>query len=125
MLSMRRYGLRWLGWLLLVVAMALPRAAGSAGAAPGDEPLAGQLLVASPSLGDPRFAHTVISMVAHDGGGAMGLVFNRELGEGSLQALLRSFRPHRSFVEKRLRLVRPARAPLSCYSAVLDRLAAA
>ena len=91
MLSIRREALRWLGWLLLVVAVALPRAAASAGAAPGDEPLAGQLLVASPSMADPRFAHTVIYMVAHDGGGAMGLVLNRELGEGSLKALLQGF----------------------------------
>jgi len=91
MLSIRRGALRWLGWLLLLVAVALPRAAASAGAAPADQPLAGQLLVASPSMADPRFAHTVIYMVAHDGGGAMGLVLNRELGEGSLKALLQGF----------------------------------
>ena len=64
-----------------------------ADAAPGDEPLAGQLLVASTTIGDPRFAHTVIYMVAHDGDGAMGLVLNRELGEGPLKALLRGFPP--------------------------------
>lgn len=91
MLSIRRYALRWLGWLLLVVAMALPLRAESAGAVAGEEPLAGQLLVASPTMADPRFAHTVIYMVAHDGGGAMGLVLNRELGEGSLKALLQGF----------------------------------
>lgn len=87
----RREALGRLCRLLLVGAVTFPLAAGGAFAAPGGEPLAGQLLVASPSIGDPRFAHTVIYMVAHDGGGAMGLVLNRELGEGSLQALLRGF----------------------------------
>ncbi len=70
----------------------LPAAAGRhAGAAPPPAALVGQLLVASATMGDPRFAHTVIYMVAHDGDGAMGLVVNREVGEGPLKALLRGF----------------------------------
>lgn len=51
-------------------------------------PLVGQLLVASSSIGDPRFAETVIYMISHDADGAMGLVVNRAYGEGPLDALL-------------------------------------
>jgi len=50
--------------------------------------LAGQLLVATSELKDPRFVRTVIYMVQHDPGGAMGLVVNRPLGETPLAALL-------------------------------------
>jgi putative transcriptional regulator len=39
--------------------------------------LAGQLLVAMPSMSDPRFERTVIYMCAHSDGGALGLVINR------------------------------------------------
>ncbi|MFP4098767.1 MAG: YqgE/AlgH family protein [Alphaproteobacteria bacterium] len=38
--------------------------------------LTGKLLVAMPSLGDPRFQRAVIFICAHDAGGAMGLVIN-------------------------------------------------
>jgi len=41
--------------------------------------LTGQLLVAMPTMGDARFARTVIYMCAHSADGAMGLVINREL----------------------------------------------
>jgi putative transcriptional regulator len=53
--------------------------------------LVGQVLVASPQMSDPRFAGTVVYIVAHDRGGAMGLVLNRSFGEGSLKELLRGF----------------------------------
>lgn len=47
--------------------------------------LAGQLLLAHPSLKDPNFARTVILMSAHDPEGALGVVLNRpverQLGE--------------------------------------------
>ncbi|HEY1299446.1 MAG TPA: YqgE/AlgH family protein [Stellaceae bacterium] len=43
--------------------------------------LAGQLLVAMPQMGDPRFARSVIYMCAHsDDAGAMGLVINKPIG---------------------------------------------
>jgi len=51
-------------------------------------PLTGQLLIAAPSIGDPRFAHTVILMVRHDKQGAFGIVINRPVGEGSIASLL-------------------------------------
>lgn len=39
--------------------------------------LAGQLLVASPTIGDPSFARTVVLVVDHDRDGALGIVLNR------------------------------------------------
>src|SRR5687768_76850 len=39
----------------------------------------GQLLVASRQLRDPNFARTVVLIVQHDDGGAVGLVLNRPL----------------------------------------------
>lgn len=53
--------------------------------------LAGQFLVATPRIEDPRFARTVVYMVAHDEKGAMGLVVNRAFGEGPLKQLLIGF----------------------------------
>ena len=52
--------------------------------------LAGQLLVATSELDDPRFSRTVIYMVRHDARtGAMGLVVNRQLGEVPMAVLLK------------------------------------
>jgi putative transcriptional regulator len=48
----------------------------------------GQLLVASPTMGDPRFVQTVILMVRHDRNGALGIVINRPLGDRPLAKLL-------------------------------------
>jgi putative transcriptional regulator len=39
--------------------------------------LRGQLLVASPQLGDPNFARTVVLITEHNDEGAMGIVLNR------------------------------------------------
>jgi putative transcriptional regulator len=41
------------------------------------ESLAGQLLLASPSLRDPNFARTVVLIGVHSEDGAMGIVLNR------------------------------------------------
>jgi putative transcriptional regulator len=70
--------------LVLCLDAALPTAA----QAPATASLAGQLLVASPSMGDPRFAGTVILMVRHDKDGAFGIVVNRPIGERPLAAIL-------------------------------------
>lgn len=50
--------------------------------------LAGRLLVATPSMGDPRFAQAVIYICAHTPEGAMGLVLNRPLSEPRFADLL-------------------------------------
>ena len=42
-----------------------------------DISLAGQLLVAMPGMGDPRFEQAVIYMCAHSEEGAMGLIVNK------------------------------------------------
>ena len=41
------------------------------------EQLEGQMLIAMPGIGDPRFERTVIFMCAHSPDGAMGLVVNK------------------------------------------------
>jgi putative transcriptional regulator len=41
------------------------------------ESLTGRLLVATPSLKDPNFERTVVLLVAHEEGGALGVVLNR------------------------------------------------
>ncbi len=56
--------------------------------APARESLAGQLLVASPDMGDPHFERTVILIVQHDPNGALGIVLNRPVGEKTLASLL-------------------------------------
>jgi putative transcriptional regulator len=55
---------------------------------PGQTFVTGQLLVASPTMGDPRFVQTVILMVRHDRNGALGIVINRPLGDRPLAKLL-------------------------------------
>jgi putative transcriptional regulator len=42
-----------------------------------EQTLTGRLLVASPELGDPHFARTVVLLVDHDESGALGVVLNR------------------------------------------------
>jgi putative transcriptional regulator len=53
-----------------------------------EDDLTGQLLVAAPDMSDPNFAHTVIYILRHDSGGALGLVINRPMGEVPLDRLL-------------------------------------
>lgn len=49
---------------------------------------AGALLIASPSIGDPRFYHAVILMVRHNDKGAFGIVINDPIGTRSLASLI-------------------------------------
>src|SRR5579864_5284145 len=57
-------------------------------ASPQQDFLTGQLLIAAPDMGDPRFAHAVILMVHHDRNGAFGLIVNRPVEEQDLVRLL-------------------------------------
>ncbi len=66
---------------LLFLAMAL-------GAGAQERSVAGQLLVASESMSDPRFRETVIYMIEHNEDGALGLVVNRPLGAAPVAALM-------------------------------------
>jgi putative transcriptional regulator len=86
--------LRWLGRAILALAMILVPAKflNAALPTPDETPqrasLAGRLLIASPSMGDPRFDHTVILVVQHSPGGALGLIINRPLGDRPLASIL-------------------------------------
>ena len=51
--------------------------------------LAGQALIAMPSIGDNRFERTVIYMCMHDAGGAMGVVVNKPDPKRRLGDILR------------------------------------
>lgn len=59
---------------------------GSGGEATGY--LTGQLLIAMPTMQDPRFTRTVIYVCAHNSEGAMGLVLNRLIGSISFRDLV-------------------------------------
>lgn len=80
---------------VFAVAILLPAAARTARPARAQGPLApaatlsGQLLVALPSLSDPRFTRTVIYMVKHDARGATGLIINRPIGDVPISVLLK------------------------------------
>ncbi|NQV99165.1 MAG: YqgE/AlgH family protein [Rhodospirillales bacterium] len=52
------------------------------------EYLSGQLLIAMPSMTDPRFTKTVIYLCAHNSEGAMGLVINKPIEEITFPDLL-------------------------------------
>lgn len=53
---------------------------------------AGELLVASPSMRDPRFKETVILLVRHDESGAFGLIVNRVVGSVKVSEILKRLR---------------------------------
>jgi putative transcriptional regulator len=84
---------RFARWLPLAAALTAPVTLH--GAAPPDaDPkqdmpsLAGQFLIATPEMQDPRFAETVVLMVRHNRDGALGIVINRPVGELALSSLL-------------------------------------
>ena len=76
--------IRRTAWLaartLIAIALALA-GPGGVHTATAEESLAGRLLVATPAMPDPRFAETVIYLVAHDREGAMGFIVNRPAAE--------------------------------------------
>jgi putative transcriptional regulator len=84
---------RALGRAIVVAAIVLPATLWGATTpdapqAPTHKSLAGQFLVASPAMGDPRFARTVVLMMRHDRSGAFGIVINRPLRERPVADLL-------------------------------------
>jgi putative transcriptional regulator len=82
--------------LMVLTALLLPgllvgAVAPSATAPPGAAPhpgLAGQLLIATADMRDPRFDHAVILVVRHDQSGALGIVINMPAGTRALSDLL-------------------------------------
>jgi putative transcriptional regulator len=73
---------------LLAAAPVLNAAAPVAAETPAHVSLAGQFLIATPEMGDPRFERTVILMVRHDKDGAFGIVVNRPIAVRPLAELL-------------------------------------
>ncbi len=71
----------------------LPGAPGRAAQTEGDwdDGLTGRLLVASEKMSDPRFRNSVIYMIKHSDGGAMGLIVNNPLGAIPLYRLFERF----------------------------------
>ncbi len=84
----------WLGRLILVLtAIVVPEtflnaAQPCCGQIPGGDSLAGQLLIASPTIRDPHFDHAVILVVRHNQDGAMGIVINMPTEERPLANIL-------------------------------------
>jgi putative transcriptional regulator len=87
---MSAIGLRRLGLIMaFLLQAALLKAALPANPdeAPAWTSLAGQLLVAAPSMDDPRFERTVILIVQHSPSGAVGIVINKPIGETSMASV--------------------------------------
>ena len=79
---------RWRAPLLGIAALFSVAAAVADDAPPPALPPPGELLVASAAMQDPRFRHSVVLLLRHDGKGAFGIVINNPLGERPLAALL-------------------------------------
>jgi len=78
----------WLALLLAPAALIATLAASADDAPPPPDPPAGQLLIASDAIKDPRFRHSVILLLHHDPKGAFGVMINRPLGERPLASIL-------------------------------------
>jgi putative transcriptional regulator len=73
--------------------------------------LTGQVLIAMPAMGDPRFSQSVIYLCAHTSEGAMGIVVNRPLSTPSFEELL---------VQLKVDPVPPARVIRLCSGGPVD-----
>jgi len=72
---------------------------GPAVAAEGGGSLAGQLLIASPTIGDPRFFHAVVLLLRQDDSGAFGIVLNQPIEERTIESLLGAAGDHEPGLE--------------------------
>jgi putative transcriptional regulator len=86
--------------LLALVAAAPPRSEQT----PQHVSLVGQLLIASETMGDPRFARTVILMVQHTQNGALGIIVNLPIEERPLSGLLQMFGERDANVSGKVRI---------------------
>ena len=104
--------MRRLGAALLLGALLLAPSPASQATLPGEAPGVlpeppfhqGELLAASPEMGDPRFRQAVILLVRHGAGGAFGLVLNKPVSEVPLADLMRRFRVPGEAGEETVRL---------------------
>ena len=83
------YRARTVGWLALIAYLLTP--AYSPIGADDKTNFAGQLLVATDEMRDPRFIETVIYIVKDNFEGTLGLVINRPLATGPIDDLLKGF----------------------------------
>ncbi|WP_432761255.1 YqgE/AlgH family protein [Roseomonas indoligenes] len=66
--------------------------------------LGGQILIAMPSMDDPRFARSVICLCAHSPEGAMGIVLNRTIENLTFDDLLKQLEVTPIPPQRRIRL---------------------
>jgi putative transcriptional regulator len=72
--------------------------------APSAASLAGNLLIASAQIQDPRFHHAVILLVRHDSDGAFGIIVNHPLAQETLAKLLDAMGEDSTGVEGSIRV---------------------
>ncbi len=75
-------------WMAAVAVAASVVSGGAARDAAAAESLAGQLLIASAAIQDPRFHHAVVLMLKHDKTGAFGIIINHPVTERPIASLL-------------------------------------
>ncbi len=93
-----------LGLAALLLSAMLFRAAGPFSAAAESDSLVGKLLIASPSMGEAIFSRTVILIVLHDEGGALGIVINQPFDLRSIASLLKDIGKEDAGVEGNVRI---------------------
>lgn len=89
---------------LLLPAILFGAAAPYPSSAAGSDPLVGKLLVASPGMGERLFYRTVILIVEHNEGGALGIVINQPFEERSIASLLEGIGKKEPGVEGSVRI---------------------
>jgi putative transcriptional regulator len=87
-INITRNAPRWLAVLLGMAVLFAAIANAAEDTPPLPDPPAGELLIASAAIQDPRFHHSVVLLLRHDGTGAFGIVINNPIGERPLAALL-------------------------------------
>lgn len=65
----------------------------------------GQLLIAMPHMGDPRFARSIIYICAHTSDGAMGLVINRQIDSITFSDLLKQLNIETTDIDNRIQVM--------------------
>lgn len=67
--------------------------------------LTGQMLIAMPGMGDPRFERSVVYMCAHNADGAMGLIVNKPAQDIAFGDLLSQLDIHAPPQDKEIRVL--------------------
>lgn len=81
--------------------------------------LKGQLLIASPHLGDPNFSRTVVLMVQHEDEGALGVVLNRPSGK-TIRSVWQELTGHASDNNDPIYIGGPLEGPLMAVHTLSD-----